>query len=263
MSVATLAKTRSVKEQVSAEEWQMRVDLAALYRLVAKHGMTDLVSTHLSARVPGNDDHFLINPYGLMFEEITASNLVKIDTDGNVILDTGYPINPAGFTIHSAVHMARHDVACVAHTHTVAGIAVSSLQCGLLPLNQSSMMFHGDRLAYHDWEGIATNLDERERLVADLGSRWACILRNHGLMVCGPTVAATWKMLYLLEKCCQAQLDVMAAAHGSGRELYYATPEVADHTGEQFDNIIRGEKFRFEWECYLAELDDMDDSYRH
>ena len=168
--VATAAKpaASSVRESMSEEEWQTRVDLAALYRVVAKHGMTDLGGTHLSARVPGPEHHFLLNPFGLLFEEVTASNLVKVDMDGNIVGESEYPVNAAGFTIHSAVHMARPEIRCVAHTHTVAGIALSCLQEGLLPITQHSMRFY-KRVAYHDWEGIATNLDERERLVRDLG----------------------------------------------------------------------------------------------
>ncbi|MFN4091105.1 MAG: class II aldolase/adducin family protein, partial [Alphaproteobacteria bacterium] len=179
-------ETPSLKDKVSPEEWKIRVDLAALYRLVARYGMTDLAATHISARVPGPEHHFLINPYGLMYEEVTASSLVKVDMDGQIVLDTGFPVNPAGFTIHSAVHMARPEIVCVAHTHTVAGMAIASIRDGLLPISQSSMMFY-ERIGYHDWEGIATDLDERERLVRDLGPHHACILRNHGLRACGET----------------------------------------------------------------------------
>ena len=166
--MSTAERTLSVKDQVSAEEWQMRVDLAAAYRLIALHGWDDLVFTHISAAVPGGDEHFLINPYGLFFEEITASSLVKIDLDGNKVLPSPYDINPAGFTIHSAVHAARHDVACVMHTHTRAGIAVSAQKDGLLPLSQQSL-FVLSSLGYHDYEGVALNEDEKPRLVHRLG----------------------------------------------------------------------------------------------
>lgn len=253
----------SVKDKVTPEEWQMRVDLAVLYRLVAKYGMTDLAATHLSARVPGPEDHFLINPYGLMFEEVTASNLVKVDLDGNVVMETEFPVNPAGFTIHSAVHMARPEIMCVAHTHTPAGMAVASIEAGLLPITQTHMMFYGDRLAYHEWEGIATNLEERERLVADLGSRYAMILRNHGLLACGPTVQSTWKVLFFLEKACKTQLEVMAAAHATGQELVIPPQEVCEHTGAQFDQLMKRENFLSSWGGHLDELDREDSSYRN
>lgn len=253
----------SVRDKVSPEEWQMRVDLAALYRLVAKYEMTDLAATHISARVPGPEDHFLINPYGLMFEEVTASSLVKVDMDGNKVTDTDFPVNPAGFTIHSAVHMARPDIACVAHTHTVAGMALSSLECGLLPLSQTALMFY-DRIGYHDWEGLATNLDERERLVRDLGPHFACILRNHGLLACGHTVMHAWTVLYYLEKACQSQLAAMAAAHGAGQKLHLPPPEVCEHTARQFDQSReRLAGASRDWPTFLAELDREDPSYRN
>ncbi len=260
---ACLLEMPSLREKVSPEEWQMRVDLAALYRLVAKHDMTDLAATHISARVPGPEDHFLINPYGLMFEEVTASSLVKVDMDGNKVMETDFPVNPAGFTIHSAVHMARPDVACVAHTHTVAGMAVASLQEGLLPLSQTALMFY-NRIGYHDWEGIATNLDERERLVRDLGQHYACILRNHGLLACGRSVMHAWTVLYYLEKACQSQLAAMAAAHGAGQELHLPPPEVCKRTARQFDEAReRLAGANRDWPTFLAELDREDPSYRN
>jgi ribulose-5-phosphate 4-epimerase/fuculose-1-phosphate aldolase len=261
-SASTAPTDPSVKDKVSAEEWQTRVDLAALYRLVAMYDMTDLAATHLTARVPGDEHHFLINPYGLMFEEVTASNLVKVDVDGNVVMETGFPVNPAGFTIHSAVHMARPDVACVAHTHTVAGMAIASLAEGLLPLNQTAMLFHG-RTAYHDWEGISTSLDERERLVRDLGRAHSMILRNHGLLACGPTIPTTWVLLYQLEKTCRSQLQAMAAAHAHGLPLVTPSEEVQEHTRRQFDEIIAGDYCHRDWPTYLAALDREDPSYRH
>lgn len=256
-------QTPSLRDKISEEEWKIRVDLAALYRLVAKHGMTDLAATHLSARVPGPEHHFLINPYGLMYEEVTASSLVKVDMDGEIVLDTGFPVNPAGFTIHSAVHMARPEIACVAHTHTVAGMAVASLKDGLLPISQSSMMFYG-RIGYHDWEGIATDLSERERLVRDLGAHYACILRNHGLLACGVTVNMAWTVLYYLEKSCASQLAAMAAAHGQGQRVSLPSQEVCEHTARQFDgfleNLAESERH---WPTFLAELDREDPSYRN
>lgn len=260
--VAGAPTVPDVRERVSEEEWRVRVDLAALYRLVASHGMTDLAATHLTARVPCGEDHFLINPYGLMFEEVTASNLVKVDPEGRVVLDTGFPVNPAGFTIHSAVHMARPDVACVAHTHTVAGMAIASIAEGILPLNQTAMLFHG-AVAYHDWEGISTNLDERERLVRDLGDAHSMILRNHGLLVAGPSIGATWNILYLLEKTCDSQLQAMAAARAAGTPLIEPSENVQAHTREQFRGIVNSGALDRDWPTWLAALDREDESYRH
>ncbi len=200
---------RNVRKQVSPQEWQARVDLAAAYRLVAHYGWDDMIFTHLSARVPGSEDHFLINPYGLLFDEVTASNLVKIDFDGNVVLDNGYAANAAGFTIHSAVHMARHDAHAVMHVHTDAGVAVSSMACGFLPLNQHAMFVYND-LAYHEWEGVALNLEERERLIADVGDKHLLMLRNHGTLAMGSSVASCFMRLYYLERACAIQVKTLA-----------------------------------------------------
>src|SRR5246127_5637025 len=201
---------RSVREQVSAEEWQTRVDLAACYRLTAMYGMTEMIANHISCRVPGTHDHFLINPYGMLYEEIDASCLIKVDLESNVLFNASdYGVNAAGFVIHSAVHMARHDVDCVAHTHTPAGMAVSAMECGLLPLAQTSMRFV--HIAYHDFEGVATDLDERERLVKDLGDLEAMILRNHGLLVASSSIAGAFNALYRLERACEVQVMAMAA----------------------------------------------------
>ena len=197
--------------QANALEAAIRIDLAAAYRLVALFGWDDLVFTHISARVPGPEHHFLINPYGWMFEEITASSLVKVDLDGNVVGQTKAMVNPAGFTIHSAVHAARPDAGCVMHLHTVAGTAVSSQEAGLLPLNQTAMLLNG-RVAYHDFEGVALNHDERPRLVADLGDKTAMILRNHGTLVTGRSVAEAFTTMYFLERACEMQV----AAQGGG-----------------------------------------------
>ena len=262
MTLAVAPASPSIRDQVTAEEWDIRVQLAALYRIAAKHGMTDLGGTHFSARVPGKDDHFLINPYGMLFEEITASSLVKVDTDGNIVMETDYPVNPAGFTIHSAVHMARHDLICVAHTHTVAGIAVSCLKAGLLPITQHSMRFY-NRVAYHDWEGPATNLDERERLVADLGEHSAMILRNHGLLACGTSVPETWRTLFYLEKSCASQLAAMAAAHASGRELVIPPHEVCEHAAQQTTRLAGTPQNARDWPAQIRLLDKADESYKH
>jgi len=200
----------SMKDKVSEEEWTIRVDLAAAYRLVAHFGWDDLIFTHLSARIPGPDHHFLLNPYQLMFEEVTASSLVKVDVHGNPVEPTPFITNPAGFTIHSAVHMAREDAHAVMHLHTPAGQAVSAHEEGLLPLTQTAMIIRGD-LAFHDYEGIAVDLDERERIVADLGDKDAMLLRNHGTMAVGRNVGECFVKLYFLERACQAQIMALSA----------------------------------------------------
>jgi len=230
-----------------------RRDLAAAYRLIAHFGLDDSIYTHISARADGGHEHFLINPYGYRFEEVTASNLVTIDLEGNVIDDPNDSgINKAGFTIHSAIHAARPDVHCVLHTHSVAGVAVSCLEEGLLPLNQWSMEFHG-RTAYHDYEGIALDLAERERLVADLGDKPVMVLRNHGMLVCGRTVGEAFRRMYNLERSCQAQL----AAMGSGMKIRRPNDALAEHTARQYEkwDSDHGVTDRDpEWEAYLRLL---------
>ena len=200
----------SLKDKVSAEEWAIRVDLAAAYRLVAHYGWDDLIFTHLSARIPGPEHHFLLNPYNLMFEEVTASSLIKVDTDGNPVDPTPFITNPAGFTIHSAIHMAREDAQAVMHLHTPAGQAVSAHAEGLLPLTQTAMLIRTD-LAFHDYEGVAVDLSERERIVADLGGKNAMILRNHGTLAVGKNVGECFVRLYFLERACQAQIMALSA----------------------------------------------------
>jgi len=246
----------TVREQVGDTEWQARVDLAAIYRLVAKHGMTDLTATHISARIPGTEDQFLLNPYGVLFDQITASSLVKIDVDGQILLDNGYSVNAAGFCIHSAVHMARHDVDCVAHTHTPIGMAISAVPGGLLPMSQKSMRFY-KRVAYHPFEGIANDLDERERLIADLGDKDVLILDNHGFLVCGKTIRQAWTRLYNLEKATKAQM----AAQATGARIRMPSPELCDHVYGQFqsgDSAYRQDG----WESQLRLLDRLDPSFR-
>jgi ribulose-5-phosphate 4-epimerase/fuculose-1-phosphate aldolase len=204
-------KPISVKGSVSAEEWKARVDLAMLYRLTALHGWDDMIFTHISHRVPGPDHHFLINPYGMLFDEITASSLVKVDLDGNVVMESPYFINPAGFTIHSAVHMNREDANVVMHLHTDQGVAVSSQKEGLLPISQTAMAIRAD-IAYHDYEGIALDLDERERLVADLGpDKHSMLLRNHGTLTCGATAAMAFTRMFFLERACKMQIMALSA----------------------------------------------------
>jgi ribulose-5-phosphate 4-epimerase/fuculose-1-phosphate aldolase len=216
------AATASLKGKVSPEEWQARIDLAALYRLVALHGWDDLIYTHISARILGPEHHFLINPYGWLFDEITASSLVKIDLDGNVLQETADFINPAGFTIHSAIHAAREDARFVMHLHSDQGVAVAAQKDGLLPLSQHALIVR-PRLAYHDYEGIALNLDERERLVADLGDKTLMLLRNHGTLSVGATAADCWVGMFFLERACLQQVMALSA----GRENVLIAPQTA------------------------------------
>ena len=206
----------SMKDKVSAEEWAIRVDLAAAYRLVAHYGWDDLIFTHLSARIPGPDHHFLLNPYQLMFEEVTASSLIKVDVHGNPVEPTPFITNPAGFTIHSAVHMARDDAQAVMHLHTPAGQAVSAHEDGLLPVTQTAMLVLGD-LAFHDYEGVAVDLDERGRIVADLGTKGAMLLRNHGTLAVGGNVGECFLKLYFIERACEAQVMALSAGDRLGR----------------------------------------------
>lgn len=221
----------TVGARISAEQ-QVREDLAAAYRLVAHYGMDDSIYTHISARVPGTDDQFLINPFGMLFRDITASSLVKIDLEGRILDDTPYDVNPAGFTIHSAVHSARHDAACVLHTHTVAGVAVSSLACGLQPCNQWALEFY-NRVVYHDFEGIALDDDERERLVADLGpTARVMILRNHGLLTLGRNIPEAFILMLNLDRACRVQLAIQA----SGETVHPVSPEVCEKTARQYES---------------------------
>jgi len=253
----TAAKALSVRDNVSAEEWQVRVDLAACYRLVAMHGWDDLVFTHISARVPGPEEHFLINAYGLMFEEMAASSLVKVDLGGNIIMETPYQINPAGFTIHSAVHEARQDVACVLHTHTRAGVAVSAQAGGLLPISQVSL-FPLISIAYHDYEGVALNADEKPRLVADLGSNSCMILRNHGLLTVGPTIADAFLLMYTLETACQTQL----LAQSAGMDLIQINPAILKGIAAQVREVTKGLGGQLAWPGLLRKLERRDSSFR-
>lgn len=204
----------SIKAKVSAEEWQARVDCAALYRLVAHYGWDDMIFTHISMRVPGGDHHFLINPYGMFFEEITASSLVKVDLEGNIVAPTPYYINPAGFTIHSAIHAAREDAKCVIHLHTDAGVGVSAQREGLLPISQNALLVT-PQIAYHDYEGVALNLDERERLVRDMGEKKLMLLRNHGTLAVGQTAAEAFIGIFFLERACAQQVNALSAGVGN------------------------------------------------
>ncbi|CAM6003833.1 unnamed protein product [Sphagnum balticum] len=260
MTSSTTAKTQpkdSVKDRVSPEEWKQRVNLAAAYRLVAHFGWDDLIFTHISARVPGPEHHFLINPFGMMFHEITASSLVKIDLEGNIVKPSnGYPINKAGFTIHSAVHAHREDAMCVLHLHTVAGVAVSSQEQGLLPLNQTAMILNG-QISYHDYEGIAFNLEERPRLVHDLGDKHAMILRNHGTLTLGITVAEAFVSMYFLERACAMQVAAMA-----GGSKLILPPEPVQALVEQQARQQHGYAEQLIWPTLIRLLDSKDTSYQ-
>ncbi len=255
--MATAQKSPPVRAQVTEEEWQTRVDLAACYRLIAMHGWDDLVFTHISARVPGPDEHFLINAYGLLFEEMTASSLVKVDLEGNIVLDTPHFINPAGFTIHSAVHEARTDVACVVHTHSKAGVAVSAQAGGLLPLSQTSL-FPLASIGYHDYEGVALNAEEKPRLVADLGERAFLILRNHGLLTAGATIADAFLYMYLLETACQTQLLAQSAGVG----LIHVDDRILAGIMAQAEEVTKGIGGQLAWPGLLRKLDRLDSSFR-
>ena len=243
MSDLSQIQIESMRNRVSREEWDTRVNLAAFYRLVHHFDMDDLVYNHVSARVPGEEGHFLINAYGMTYDEITASSLVKIDFEGKVVQDsgTGYGVNHAGFVIHSAVHRGRPDVACVAHTHSPAGMAVSAMACGLLPLTQNAMFFSG--IGYHGYEGPAVDLDEQKRLVADLGQHDAMILRNHGLFAVGRTIPECFITLYWLERACQAQV----LALGSGEKLVTPGADVVKTTNERYKPGQRRKIGELEW----------------
>jgi ribulose-5-phosphate 4-epimerase/fuculose-1-phosphate aldolase len=257
MCAAPVIRKLHEESPMTDAEWQVRVDLAACYRLVAHFEMDDLFATHVSVRAPGAADHFLLNPYGMHFSEITASSLVKIDLDGNIMSDTDHVINPAGFVIHSAIHAARHDAKCVLHTHTVAGMAISSMEEGLQPWFQKATRFH-KRLAYHDFEGKAQDLDERERLVRDLGDKNYLILRNHGLLVCGPSIGQAFKEIYAMEKACKTQLAIMQA----GGTIIKLSDNLLEHTAQQFESDARVTKERPSgWGSLLKMLDRINPGY--
>jgi ribulose-5-phosphate 4-epimerase/fuculose-1-phosphate aldolase len=248
----------SIRDEVAPEEWRARVDLAACYRLIDLYGMSDLIANHVSVRVPGEPEHFLINAYGLLYDEITASSLIKIDLDGNVVAKPpfDYGVNRAGFVIHSAIHRARHDVDCVIHTHTAAGMAVSALDCGLLPLNQTAMRFA--HVAYHDYEGVVLNLDEQERLVADLGGADLMILRNHGLLVVAQTIPQAFNHIHRAELSCRTQIMAMAA----GARLVTPPAEVIEATFQAYQPTVRRPFGVLDWPALLRKLDRIDPSYR-
>jgi ribulose-5-phosphate 4-epimerase/fuculose-1-phosphate aldolase len=260
----TLESTPAARPRhVSPEEWAVRVDLAACYRLIRHFGWDDLVLTHNSARVPGRDDQFLMNPMGLMFDEITASNLLKIDLEGNLVESSEYEPNRAGFVIHSAIYMGRADVNCVIHTHTEADIAVGALEEGLLPLSQWAMRFY-KRLGYHEYEGVSLELDERERLQRSLGNNRVLVLRNHGLLATGRNIAEAFSLTYHFERSAAAQLKIQAAA-ASGGKIVVPSPETCEEQAWLFENTAREPRLQGqrEWPALLRMLDRIDPGYRN
>jgi ribulose-5-phosphate 4-epimerase/fuculose-1-phosphate aldolase len=250
MNIDVAAKPENLRAQVSSEEWEQRVNLAACYRLVALYGWDDLIFTHISARLPGPEHHFLINPYGLMFNEVTASNLVKVDLHGQKVQDSPYDINPAGFTIHSAVHASREDAGCVLHVHSVNGVAVSAQEEGVLPLSQHSI-FVLSSLAYHDYEGVALEADEKPRLVRDLGNKRFLMLRNHGLLTVGRSVAEAFVAMYFFEATCMMQLRAMSG----GTPLRRISNAIVDGAQRQMEVVTRGAGFALAWPALLRRLD--------
>lgn len=257
MAIALLEDVPSKKGKVSADEWDARRELAATYRLVAHFGWTHLVNNHITLRVPNTTNQFLINPYGFLYEQINASCLIKIDTEGNMLEDSPYEVNEAGFVIHSAIHMARPDLHCVIHTHTVAGQSVSALDCGLLPLNQGSLRYY-KRVGYHDHEGIAHDLSERDRIVRDLGDHKVLILRNHGLLTAGVNCAEAFNLMYHLEKSCQTQMQVLA----SNQPYSMAPEEVCEKGARQFyrGNRALGQR---DWPALMTLVEKSYPDYAH
>lgn len=254
MSQTALSDVRSL---VSPEEWALRVDLAACYRLVALYGWSDLVFTHISARIPGPEHHFLINPYGLMFDEITASSLVKVDQHCNKLLDSPHPVNPAGFTIHSCIHALREDAGCVLHTHTRAGVAVSAQQHGILPISQQSTFVLAS-LGYHDYEGVALREDEQPRLQRDLGQANYLVLRNHGLLTVGRGVAEAFLAMYTFENTCRIQIDALSG----GSALTSINPSILDGMAQVYAQVTKGMGAQIAWPALLRKLDRTDPSYK-
>ena len=257
MSATPNPTSTSVRTRVTPAEWQQRVDLAACYRLVAHYHWDDLIFTHISARVPGPEHHFLINPYGMLFEEITASSLVKVDLDGKKVFESPYDINPAGFVIHSAIHAAREDAKCILHAHTLDGVAVSAQKNGLLPISQQST-FPLASLAYHDYEGVALRDDEKPRLVQDLGTKNFLILRNHGLLAVAESIPEVFLGMYLLEAACRIQIRAQAG----GGELIPVDPRIIAGAQAQAKQVTKGAGGNLAWPGLLRKLDRIDPSYK-
>ena len=262
MSDANHLPLASMKDRCSAEEWKTRIDLAACYRLVAHYGMSDMMANHISARVPGEDEAFLINAYGMLYEEVTASSLIKIDVQGNILArpdfgDLNYGVNKAGYVIHGAIHRARHELACVIHTHTWSGMAVSALECGLLPITQTAMRFL--RIGYHDYRGVVLDSKEEASLLRDLGDGEALILRNHGLLTVGKTIGEAFNWMHRLDLACRSQLAAMA----TGAKLHGVPPAVLEETFMNYQPQIRRPYGVMEWPALLRKLDRMDPSFRY
>ena len=253
--MAELEELKSVADQVSPEEWQIRQDLACLYRIVAHHGWDDFLFTHLSVRVPGPEHHFLLNPLGLMFEEVTASSLVKVDVEGNKVMETPYDVNPAGFTIHSAVHIAREDAHCVMHLHTDDGVAVSAQESGLLPITQHAMQL--GEIAYHDYEGVALDLDERERIVADLGLKQCMILRNHGTLTVGGSCADAYMAMFYLERACTMQIRALSGGAAISQPPQGSAEKAAQQSRVLFDGTVGP----LAWQALKRKMIRVDDSF--
>ncbi len=262
MSDANHLPLNSMKDRCSAQEWKTRIDLAACYRLVAHYGMSDMMANHISARVPGEDEAFLINAYGMLYEEVTASSLIKIDVQGNILArpdfgDLNYGVNKAGYVIHGAIHRARHELACVIHTHTWSGMAVSALECGLLPITQTAMRFL--RIGYHDYQGVVLDSKEEASLLRDLGDGEALILRNHGLLTVGKTIGEAFNWMHRLELACRSQLAAMA----TGAKLHGVPPTVLEETFMNYQPQTRRPYGVMEWPALLRKLDRMDPSFRY
>jgi ribulose-5-phosphate 4-epimerase/fuculose-1-phosphate aldolase len=253
-------RVASLKDKVSKEEWQLRVDLAACYRLIALYGWDDLVFTHVSARIPGPEHHFLINPYGMMFEEITASSLVKVDDKCRKLMESPFPVNPAGFVIHSAVHHAREDVGCVLHVHTVAGVAVSAQKAGVLPISQQSTIVLAS-LGYHDYEGIALLDDEKPRLVRDLGNNQFLMLRNHGLLTVGPTIADAFLLMFTFQRTCEIQVAALAG-HSDAGKLIPVDPKIVAGVKQNVQVVTKGMMGGLAWPGLLRKLDRVSPVYK-
>lgn len=257
-AVSSLARKPSIRDQVSAEEWRLRVELAACYRLALLHGWEDQIFTHFSVRIPGPERHYLLNPLGYLFDEVTASSLIKVDVEGNIILDpTGLGINPAGWVIHGAVHEAREDAHCVLHTHTIAGVAVSILKEGLMPISQQALTITHD-LAYHDYEGIALDGEEKVRLVAHLGTKNNLVLRNHGLLTVGDTIGAAFTRMYALSRACEIQVQALAGA----RPLYPIQPAVIGKVAGQTRPDRTTKNSNLTWAAMVRRLDRATQSYK-
>ena len=260
-SVSPIALTGS---QIDPQEWDLRVQLAAAYRIIDHLGWSELIWTHTTVRVPGPEHHFLINPYGLRFDEVTASNLVKVDLEGAIVGDPNQEINPAGFVIHSAIHMIRQDVQCVMHTHTTAGMAVAALECGLLPISMYALGYY-ERVGYHDFEGPSLDLEERERLASNLGNKDVLVMRTHGLLTCGQTVAQAFVRMFRLERACQVQL----AAQATGSKLIVPPEDVCKISAERSDEFLATEPGKGysrianpEFDALMRLMDRKDPSYR-